>query len=116
MNYKKLISAFLLMTSFATFSAQQSNSTISNSKKDKSEQENKCKNTSTMHFLQFGIMTRNHEDFKNKYCVDVVYENCVATAFLSEKAKKNNRKVAEYLTEKYGESWKKDLGFVPFGL
>lgn len=68
------------------------------------------------HFIQFGIMSKNHEDFRKKYKVDVVYENCVISPFISKQAEKNNLAVAKSLTDKYGEAWKKDLGIIPYGL
>ncbi|MFP3593448.1 hypothetical protein [Chryseobacterium sp. SIMBA_038] len=68
------------------------------------------------HFIQFGIMSKNHEDFRKKYKVDVVYENCVISPFISKQAEENNLAVAKNLTQKYGEVWKKDLGIIPYGL
>ncbi|MCU7618195.1 hypothetical protein NZ698_13380 [Chryseobacterium sp. PBS4-4] len=68
------------------------------------------------HFMQFGIMSRNHDEFRKKYGIAVIYQNCVISQFLSQKAKENNKLVAKELTEKYGDNWKKDLGFIPFGL
>ncbi|MCW3160184.1 FEKKY domain-containing protein [Chryseobacterium oryctis] len=68
------------------------------------------------HFIQFGIMSKNHESFKNKYKVDVVYQNCVISPFISQQAKENNLAVAKLLDEKYGDIWKKDLEITPYGL
>lgn len=68
------------------------------------------------HFIQFGMMSGNHEDFKNKYNIDIVYQNCVISPFASRAAKENNLAVAKLLTEKYGDVWKKDLGIIPYGL
>lgn len=67
-------------------------------------------------FIQFGIMSKNHEGFKKKYGTAVRYQNCVISKYLSEKARENNRLVAKNLTEKYGNEWRKDLGFIPYGL
>ena len=69
-----------------------------------------------LQFIQFGIATQNHKNFTEKYGIKILYEGCVITPFLSEKATLNNKLIAEYLTKKYGENWKKDLGFLPFGL
>lgn len=71
---------------------------------------------SSPHFMQFGIMSRNHEEFRKKYGIFVIYQNCVISQFLSQKAKENNKLVAKELTEKYGDVWKQDLGFIPYGL
>ncbi|WP_054511608.1 hypothetical protein [Chryseobacterium sp. ERMR1:04] len=68
------------------------------------------------HFIQFGIMSKNHQDFRKKYNVDVVYQNCVISPTLSKQAEKNNLALAKDLTQKYGEAWKKDLGIIPYGL
>lgn len=68
------------------------------------------------HFIQFGIMSKNHVEFRKKYNVDVVYENCVISPFISKQAEENNLAVAKNLTQKYGEVWKKDLGIIPYGL
>lgn len=117
MKYFKTLSILLLMTGFISISAQKTVQTVSKPDNSKNNQKDNCgKDADALHFVQFGIMAKSHEDFKNRYCVNVFYENCVITGFLAEKAKKNNLKVAEYLTKKYGESWKKDLGFIPYGL
>lgn len=73
-------------------------------------------NENSPHFMQFGIMSRNHEEFRKKYGIAVIYQNCVISQFLSQKAKENNKLVAKELTEKYGDNWRKDLGFIPYGL
>lgn len=68
------------------------------------------------YFIQFGIMSKNHEDFKNKYHTGVFYQNCIISYEISKQAKENNLAVAKTLTEKYGDAWKKDLGIIPYGL
>ncbi len=68
------------------------------------------------HFIQFGIMSKNHAGFKKKYHTDIVYQNCVISSEISKQAAKNNLALAKSLTEKYGTAWKKDLGFIPYGL
>lgn len=68
------------------------------------------------HFIQFGIMSKNHQNFKAKYKTDVVYQNCVISPAVSKMAKENNLAIAKLLTEKYGDSWKKDLEVIPYGL
>ncbi|MBB4807499.1 hypothetical protein HNP38_002805 [Chryseobacterium defluvii] len=109
---------FLLFILFSTLSfAQKKDETRVTITTDKGEKtERTVKKEKTPHFIQFGIMSRNHESFKNKYGVDVVYENCVISPFLSKKAENNNKAVAGYLTEKHGDMWKKDLGIIPYGL
>jgi len=74
-------------------------------------------NENMPYFLQFGIMSKNHEAFKKKYGVAVNYQNCVVSKFMAQKARENNKRVANALTEKFGDNtWKKDLGFIPYGL
>ncbi|MBW7675870.1 FEKKY domain-containing protein [Chryseobacterium chendengshani] len=70
----------------------------------------------TPYFVQFGIMSKAHKKFEENYGVDIHYQNCVVSKFLSEKAKENNKLVAKTLTQKFGNAWKKDLGFLPYGL
>lgn len=86
-------------------------------------QNNNCNNSqiknhkrNTVHFVQFGIMSKIHKEFEKKYGIAVQYENCVVSKYLSEKAKQNNILVAKKLTQKFGNAWKKDLGFLPYGL
>lgn len=67
-------------------------------------------------FIQFGMMDKNNTSFSKKYNIGVKYENCVITESLSKKAKANNRQLANSLDKKYGKTWKKDLGFLPYGL
>ncbi|MFY1046870.1 hypothetical protein [Chryseobacterium sp. GP-SGM7] len=105
------------LITFSTFNYAQNNEPIIiEAKKENDNKRISDKNEKVRHFIQFGIMSRTHESFKEKYGVYVAYENCVITAYMSEKAKKNNQEVALYLTNKYGESWKKDLEITPFGL
>ena len=73
-------------------------------------------NSDSAKFISFGIADQDFRKFKEKYGVDLKIEGCVLTSTLSKKAKENNTFLANYLTEKYGENWKKDLPFVPFGL
>lgn len=109
MNFFKITSILAFIISTTVISAQKYEPVIL--EKKTSDKEEKVR-----YFLQFGIMSKKHDKFKEKYGVHVVYENCVITSYMSEKAKKNNQQVAHYLTEKYGESWKKDLEFIPYGL
>lgn len=67
-------------------------------------------------FIQFGIMSKNHQIFTKKYGVQVIYENCVLSDAATKRAKENNQKVAKILNKKYGTTWQKNLGFIPFGL
>lgn len=55
-------------------------------------------------------------DFKVKYDIGFKLEACMIDPFSMKKAREQNLKLALQLTEKYGDSWKKDLPFKPFGL
>ncbi|WP_050377258.1 hypothetical protein [Chryseobacterium sp. Hurlbut01] len=110
---KNLSTVLILLASFSTISAQKSEFGQQNIQTKSEKTPNK---EILPHFIQFGIMSRNHLEFKKKYNVEVMYENCVITKYMSEKAKENNKLVAKILTEKYGDSWKQDLGFIPHGL
>ncbi|MGS0748605.1 FEKKY domain-containing protein [Halpernia sp. GG3] len=48
--------------------------------------------------------------------MDLKTEGCVIDYFSSKRAKLNNTFLAQYLTNKYGKTWKKDLLSKPFGL
>lgn len=110
MKISTLLFFFLTFIFSSVISAQTIN-------KDKNQEVNTTKkDEKTLHFKQFGIMSRNHEEFRKKYGISVQYENCVISPFLSQQAKSNNVLAAKMLTEKFGEVWKKDLGFLPYGL
>ena len=116
MNFIKATFVLGLIT-LSTFNyAQNYEPVVLEVKKGNDSKKISDKNEKVRYFLQFGIMSKRHDKFKEKYGVNVVYENCVITTYMSDKAKKNNQEVARYLTEKYGESWKKDLEITPFGL
>lgn len=103
----------LIILSFSGLSFAQKNEDVKVTIKDKKG----SREVETLpHFIQFGIMSKNHTDFRKKYKVDVVYENCVISPFISKQAEENNLAVAKNLTQKYGEVWKKDLGIIPYGL
>ena len=116
MNTFKTVSLLIFTLTSVSISAQQYEPVILEVKKGNEKPNAPNKNEKAKYFLQFGIMSRNHDSFKQKYGVHVIYENCVITPFMSEKAKKNNQEVAQYLNKKYGETWKKDLELVPYGL
>lgn len=69
-----------------------------------------------LQFVNFGIVSRVHPEFEKKYGIKIKNEGCVITPTLSEKVTKNNQLIAEYLTKNFGDSWKTELGFLPYGL
>lgn len=95
---------------FAQKSGEITVLTVQKGSKSEQEKEN------IPYFIQFGIMSKNHDDFKKKYHTGVFYQNCVISPEISKQAKENNFAIARILTEKYGDAWKKDLGMIPYGL
>ncbi|MEG1590713.1 FEKKY domain-containing protein [Chryseobacterium sp.] len=116
MNIFKTVSLLIFTATSISISAQQYEPLILEAKKGNEMPHSTNKNEKGKYIIQFGMMSQNHNSFKEKYGVNVLYENCVITPFMSEKAKKNNQEVAQYLNKKYGESWKKDLEIIPYGL
>lgn len=110
---KNLIIFTVILSSFSLVSAQK---TGQSDVKTKEQTVKTIGNEHSPHFMQFGIMSRNHQEFSKKYGIAVLYQNCVISPFLSKKAKENNQLIAKQLTEKHGDLWKKDLGFIPYGL
>lgn len=117
MRTLKLFILLLSLSSFASIFAQKSNEIrMEGYISEHDNIELLMKDKKPVRFVQFGIMSRNHESFMEKYGIQVVYQNCVISPFLSKLAQENNKAVARYLTEKYGEIWKEDLGFLPYGI
>lgn len=112
-----ILLSILFLAIGISLSAQKKYSDTKISLKDKNgDRELVMPDENPPHFMQFGIMSINHDEFRKKYDVAVIYQNCVISQFLSQRAKENNILVAKMLTDRYGESWKKDLGFIPYGL
>lgn len=115
MKLKQTALVSLLVIS-GTIAAQQNDAKIIIKDKKGRTVETTARQQNMPHFIQFGIMSHSHDQFREKYKVDVIYENCVIGPFRSQQAKENNEAVAALLTKQYGESWKKDLGIIPYGL
>ena len=69
----------------------------------------------TAAFIQFGFAGIDGRKFKEKYGIDVHNKGCLVSPEASRNAMENNKVLVKYLNTKYGESWKKDLGFTPYG-
>ncbi len=54
------------------------------------------------------------KDFEEKYGVRIIFANCVGTYFGNDAL--NNKTIAEFLTKKFGEDWKKEIPIMPLGL
>lgn len=111
-TFTSLLVLILLTVSGSIFAQKNTQNKSNNAKKN----ERILPDENSPHFMQFGIMSRNHDQFRKKYGISVIYQNCVISQFQSQKAKENNQLIAKSLTEKYGDTWRKDLGFIPYGL
>lgn len=67
-------------------------------------------------FLQFGLGGTYKPEFTKKYKIGIWNQGCVISKESDKIATTNNKLLARYLTKKYGNTWKKDLGFTPFGI
>ena len=115
-TFNILIVLILLTVSGSIFAQKNTQNKSDNVKTSTEKNVRNLPDENAPHFMQFGIMSRNHEEFRKKYGISVIYQNCVISQFQSQKAKENNQLVAKSLTEKHGGAWRKDLGFIPYGL
>ncbi|SIS83921.1 hypothetical protein SAMN05421786_102476 [Chryseobacterium ureilyticum] len=111
-NYKLFLFIAFFFSVF--ISAQKTNEIVVLTQQKGKKHEIKEENIP--HFIQFGLLSKSHEEFKKKYQTGVVYQNCVISPEISKQASENNLAIAKILTEKYGNAWKNDLGFIPYGL
>lgn len=101
---------------FVTFTIQaQSTSVDSLSNSNQSHQKISIDSSN---FIIHGISnnTVDYKSFKTKYDVGFVFENCVVDPISMAKARTNNQTVANFLSDKYGLIWKKELPATPFGV
>lgn len=64
----------------------------------------------------FGIFNNDYSHFEKKYGIRVKTEACVVTPYYLKTISSNNLAVGNFLTGQFGESWQKDLGFIPMGI
>ncbi|HSN47213.1 MAG TPA: hypothetical protein VLR29_00490 [Flavobacterium sp.] len=72
-----------------------------------------------LNFIIHGIdnsIPKEFSDFKEKYGIGLVKENCVIDPMSFKRATENNIMIADYLIKKYGEDWLKELPIKPFGI
>lgn len=72
-----------------------------------------------INFIVHGLVVLNPNTvkaFKRKYGVGFISENCVVDPISFRVAMDNNKKIADYLTSKFGDDWKNELPTQPFGL
>ncbi|MBC7555437.1 MAG: hypothetical protein H7195_00560 [Chryseobacterium sp.] len=94
------ILSFLFLTVFSLNFAQTKSSTKDNLKE---KVENELKSGDAQ-FISFGIAMKDFKKFKEKIGVGLKTGGCLVTSTLSKKAIKNNKNLAKYLSEKYGEN------------
>ena len=83
------------------------------------EQIEKRISAGNLNFISHGIdnsIPKEFSDFKEKYGIGLVKENCVIDPISFKKATENNIMIADYLNKKYGEDWLKELPTKPFGV
>lgn len=136
MKTHKSISIIAAITLFSTalLFSQKKNSTVSeeNSKKDTIKttvngQEISLTNFATEEnfemlfnenkaiIVHYGFAPVYNADFEKKYGVKIYNAGCVVLPGNNNPATINNQLISKLLTKNFGENWKKDLGFQPFG-
>lgn len=64
-------------------------------------------------FIVFSITDQSNAEefikFKEKYNVDIKFESCAIDVSLFSKARTNNKKLADVLTDQYGKVWMDEL-------
>ncbi|TDE03587.1 toxin-antitoxin system YwqK family antitoxin [Flavobacterium hiemivividum] len=75
--------------------------------------------SSTLNFIIHGIdnkVPQEYLNFKTKYGIGLIIENCAVDPFSFSRASKNNRMISEYLNTKYGKAWLNELSLKPYGI
>jgi len=73
----------------------------------------------TSNFIMYGInasISKEYEEFKRRYGIGFVKQNCLIDPISFKKATENNQIIRDYLNKKYGNSWLKELSTKPFGI
>ena len=66
--------------------------------------------------VHYGFVPVYNKEFEKKYGIKILNAGCVIIPGENHHSTKNNQIISKYLTGKFGEIWKKDLGFSPFGV
>jgi hypothetical protein len=72
-----------------------------------------------LNFIMHGIdssMPKEYVEFKEKYGIGLVKENCVIDPLSFKKATENNQMIFDFLNRKYGYEWQTELKTKPFGI
>ena len=73
----------------------------------------------TLNFIMHGIdssIPNEYVDFKEKYRIGLIKENCVIDPLSFKKATENNQMIFDFLNKKYGTEWQAELKTKPFGI
>ncbi len=65
--------------------------------------------------VHYGFAPVYNPEFEKKYGIKILNMGCVVTPSTNDLEKTNNSVISNYLTKNFGDTWKKDLGFQPFG-
>ncbi len=83
------------------------------------EQIEQCITDGNLNFIIHGIdgsIPVGFEEFKEKYRIGLVKENCVIDPLSFKRATENNQMISAYLTRRYGDHWLDELPGKPLGL
>ena len=72
-----------------------------------------------LNFIIHGIdnsIPIEYVEFKEKYGIGLIKENCVIDPLSFKRATENNQMISDYLNKKYGKDWLKKLESKPFGI
>ena len=73
----------------------------------------------TLNFIVHGIdssIPKEYFEFKEKYGIGLIKENCVIDPLSFKKATENNQMIFDFLNKKYGTEWQAELKTKPFGI
>jgi hypothetical protein len=73
----------------------------------------------TLNFIMHGIdssIPKEYVDFKEKYGIGLIKENCAIDPMSFKKATENNQMIFDFLNKKYGTDWLHELKAKPFGI
>ncbi|WP_247653626.1 hypothetical protein [Flavobacterium sp. CS20] len=73
----------------------------------------------TLNFIMHGIdssIPKEYVEFKEKYGIGLIKENCVIDPLSFKKATENNQMIFDFLNKKYGTDWLNELKTKPFGI
>ena len=63
--------------------------------------------------FHYGFAPVYNPEFEKKYGVKIMNQGCVIMPAEQELHQKNNLNVSNFLTKKFGDVWKQELGFLP---